>query len=154
MVRSIFGRESADMLSGYKGFSRRFVKSFPAMSSGFETETELTVHALELRMPIGPKRRLLQGATLRDDEGSLRTYRDRRENLPADSAPLVKDERPFRFFGLMGLMVLIFGAVLAVPIFQTYFETRPRPSASDRRVVRQPHDPWLLQHLCGADPRR
>ncbi|MDE1996003.1 MAG: glycosyltransferase, partial [Rhizobiaceae bacterium] len=52
MVRFFFGRQSRDMLSGYKVLSRRFVKSFPAMSSGFETETELTVHALEMRMPM------------------------------------------------------------------------------------------------------
>jgi len=121
LVRSIFGRESADMLSGYKGFSRRFVKSFPAMSSGFETETELTVHALELRMPMAeitaPYKERPLGST-----SKLRTYRDGTKIFLLIWR-LVKDERPFQFFGLMGLMVLIFGAVLAVPIFQTYFET-------------------------------
>ena len=52
IVRSIFGNRITDMLSGYRVFSRRFVKTFPALSSGFETETELTIHALELRMPL------------------------------------------------------------------------------------------------------
>src|SRR5262249_23708113 len=52
VVASIFGNRCADMLSGYRVFSRRFVKSFPALAAGFEIETELTVHALELRMPI------------------------------------------------------------------------------------------------------
>jgi glycosyltransferase involved in cell wall biosynthesis len=120
-VRSIFGRESTDMLSGYKGLSRRFVKSFPAMSSGFETETELTVHALELRMPMAeiaaPYKERPLGST-----SKLRTFRDGMKIFLLIWR-LVKDERPFQFFGLMGLMVLVFGAVLAVPIFQTYFET-------------------------------
>ena len=53
MVAGVFGREITDMLSGYRVFSRRFVKSFPALSAGFETETEFTVHALELSMPVG-----------------------------------------------------------------------------------------------------
>ena len=52
LVASLFGNRFQDMLSGYKVFSRRFVKSFPALSAGFEIETELTVHALELRMPV------------------------------------------------------------------------------------------------------
>jgi hypothetical protein len=121
LVRSIFGRESTDMLSGYKGFSCRFVKSFPAMSSGFETETELTVHALELRMPMAEiaapyKERPLGSIS------KLRTWRDGAK-ISLLIWRLVKDERPFQFFGFMGLMVLVFGAVLAVPIFQTYFET-------------------------------
>ena len=63
IVRIVFGRETTDMLSGYKGLSRRFVKTFPALSAGFETETELTVHALELRMPIGEISGELQGKT-------------------------------------------------------------------------------------------
>jgi len=121
LVRSIFGRESTDMLSGYKGFSRRFVKSFPAMSSGFETETELTVHALELRMPmteiVAPYKERPLGSM-----SKLRTYRDGMRIFLLIWR-LVKDERPFQFFGFMGLSVLIFGAVLAAPIFQTYFET-------------------------------
>ena len=121
LVRSIFGRESADMLSGYKGFSRRFVKSFPATSEGFETETELTVHALELRMPMGEFRAAYKerppGST-----SKLRTYRDGMQILMLIGR-LIKDERPFQFFELLGLMALVLGAVLAVPIFQTYFTT-------------------------------
>jgi hypothetical protein len=62
MVRWIFGDRITDMLSGYRAFSRRFVKSFPALAEGFETETEFTVHALELMLPVGEVGHRLQGA--------------------------------------------------------------------------------------------
>lgn len=121
IVRAIFGRECSDMLSGYKGLSRRFVKSFPAMSSGFETETELTVHALELRMPMGEftadYKERPTGST-----SKLRTYRDGWRILMLISR-LVRDERPLRFFGLLGLGIVLLGVVLGVPIVGTFFET-------------------------------
>src|SRR5207253_11217296 len=97
LVQWIFGKQFDDMLSGYRVFSRRFVKSFPAISSGFEIETELTVHALELRMkttevPIRYKDR---------PEGSsskLNTIRDGLRILRMIGL-LVKEERPLAFFG-------------------------------------------------------
>ncbi|MFC5085776.1 glycosyltransferase family 2 protein [Microvirga arabica] len=100
LVRIVFGRQFKDMLSGYKVFSRRFAKSFPAMSRGFEIETELTVHALELRMPCDE----LPTAYKERPEGSsskLRTFRDGARILVL-IARLVKDERPFQSFGLLG----------------------------------------------------
>ena len=121
IVRTIFGRDCSDMLSGYKGLSRRFVKSFPAMSSGFEIETELTVHALELRMPMGelsaPYKERPTGST-----SKLRTYRDGWRILRL-IARLVKDERPMRFFGWIGLAAVTAGLVLAIPVVTTYVET-------------------------------
>ncbi len=97
LVATIFGRRFTDMLSGYRVFSRRFVKSFPALSAGFEIETELTVHALELRMPtaeIGtPYLDRPQGS-----ESKLRTYRDGWRILRTILF-LVKEERPLPFFG-------------------------------------------------------
>ena len=121
MVRWFFGRESSDMLSGYKGMSRRFVKSFPAMSGGFETETELTVHALEMRMPMAeiaaPYRERPSGST-----SKLRTYRDGARIVMLISR-LVKDERPLQFFGTLGLAVGCFGLVLGLPVVLTFFET-------------------------------
>lgn len=121
IVRSIFGRETSDMLSGYKALSRRFVKSFPAMSSGFETETELTVHALEMRMPMGeisaPYAERPSGST-----SKLRTYRDGTRILMLISR-LIKDERPFRFFALSGLAVALLGVLLGIPVVLTYLET-------------------------------
>lgn len=120
IVRAIFGRQTSDMLSGYKALSRRFVKSFPAMSGGFETETELTVHALELRMPVGeiaaPYRERPSGST-----SKLRTYRDGTRILLLISR-LIKDERPFQFFGTLGLTLGLFGILLGIPVVLTYFE--------------------------------
>ncbi|MBV8071877.1 MAG: hypothetical protein JO270_18355 [Acidobacteriaceae bacterium] len=109
------------MLSGYKVLSRRFVKSFPAMSRGFEIETELAVHALELRMPCGEVptdyRERPAGSF-----SKLSTYRDGARILRL-IASLVKDERPFQFFGLSGLALIVIGLVLALPLAETYFET-------------------------------
>ena len=121
LVRIIFGRQFTDMLSGYKALSARFVKSFPAMSSGFETETELAVHALELRMPCGE----MQTAYRERPEGSvskLSTYRDGFRILKL-IARLVKDERPLQFFGLAGLFLVLVAIVLGAPVVATYLET-------------------------------
>ncbi|WP_237479884.1 glycosyltransferase family 2 protein [Lichenibacterium dinghuense] len=120
-VRSFFGRDTSDMLSGYKVMSRRFVKSFPAMSSGFETETELTVHALEMRMPMHE----ICAAYKDRPKGSiskLRTYRDG-VRIILLIARLVKDERPFGFFGTLGALIGLFGVALGIPVVLTFFET-------------------------------
>ena len=121
IVQTFFGRQISDMLSGYKVLSRRFVKSFPAMSRGFETETELTVHALEMRMPMAeisaPYKERPAGST-----SKLRTYRDGVAILLVISR-LIKDERPLAFFGLIGLGVVLLGIVLSIPVIVTFFET-------------------------------
>jgi glycosyltransferase involved in cell wall biosynthesis len=121
LVRQIFGRQFNDMLSGYKILSRRFVKSFPAMSSGFETETELAVHALELRMPS------TEVATVYKERppgsvSKLRTYSDGAQIMLL-IARLVKDERPLRFFGLSGLSLIVVAILLSIPLLVTYLET-------------------------------
>src|SRR6266702_5489429 len=95
LVRQIFGRQFNDMLSGYKILSRRFVKSFPAMSSGFETETELAVHALELRMPSTEVPTVYKERPP-GSVSKLRTYSDG-AHIMMLIARLVKDERPLRF---------------------------------------------------------
>jgi Glycosyl transferase family 2 len=121
LVRVIFGPQFSDMLSGYKTLSRRFVKSFPAMSKGFETETELAVHALELRVPCAE----VQAAYKKRPEGSqskLRTYRDGARIL-ALIARLVKDERPLQFFGLASLLLYLIAGILIVPVLVTFAET-------------------------------
>lgn len=121
MVRSIFGKQFTDMLSGYKVFSRRYVKSFPAMSRGFEIETELTVHALELRMPSAeeftaygerPSGSISKLSTFRDGTRILRLIFD-----------LIRNERPLEFFGLVGLALILLAVALAVPLVQTFLET-------------------------------
>ncbi len=120
-VRLVFGKRITDMLSGYRVFSRRFVKSFPALATGFETETEFTVHALELRLPVGEVptayRERPAGST-----SKLNTWRDGFRILRTIFA-LVKRERPLPFFGGMALVLLLLGLGLAVPVFIQYAET-------------------------------
>ena len=121
MVRNIFGRQFSDMLSGYKVFSRRYVKSFPATSSGFEIETELTVHALELRMPSGEEL-TAYGERPSGSVSKLSTFRDGTRILRL-IFDLVRNERPLQFFGLAGLVLILLAIALAVPLVQTYFES-------------------------------
>ena len=121
MVRMIFGRQFKDMLSGYKVFSRRFVKSFPSMSRGFEVETELTVHALELRMPCVE----LDTNYFERPTGSfskLNTFRDGARIVKL-IASLIKNERPLSFFGLMGAFLILASVLLAAPLAETYLQT-------------------------------
>ena len=121
LVAAIFGRRFTDMLSGYRVFSRRFVKSFPALASGFEIETELTVHALELRMPTAeidtPYKDRPEGSV-----SKLRTYRDGWRILMTILL-LVKEERPLPFFGSIFALLMLFSIVISVPLFVTYAET-------------------------------
>jgi hypothetical protein len=121
MVQLIFGPHFVDMLSGYKVFSRRFVKTFPALSDGFELETELTVHALDLRMPsaetILPYRERPAGS-----QSKLHTIRDGLRILIV-IGKLIKHERPLLFFGVLGTAVGLLGLGLGIPIIIEYFET-------------------------------
>lgn len=121
LVKTFFGRYSDDMLSGYKAFSRRFAKSFPAMSSGFEIETELTVHALEMRMPMAE---IVADYDERPhgSASKLRTIHDGMKILLLIGR-LIKDERSFQFFGAIGVLAGATGLILGVPVVMTYFET-------------------------------
>ena len=121
MVRSLFGKQFTDMLSGYKVFSRRYVKSFPAMSRGFEIETELTVHALELRMPSAEEF-TVYGERPSGSVSKLSTFRDGTRILRL-IFHLVRNERPLEFFGLVGVALILVAVALAVPLVETYFET-------------------------------
>ncbi|HJP05554.1 MAG: glycosyltransferase family 2 protein [Gammaproteobacteria bacterium] len=121
LVATIFGKRFEDMLSGYKVFSRRFVKSFPSLSSGFEIETELTVHALELRMPVAEVE-TQYGTRPEGSESKLSTFTDGFRILKM-IAILIKEERPLQFFsGLFGLFVVT-SIILAIPVVSTYLET-------------------------------
>lgn len=120
-VAALFGDRFSDMLSGYRVFSRRYVKSFAAHSSGFETETELTVHALQLRMPVGELPTVYKSRP----EGSLsklHTYRDGARILFM-IVRLFKNERPLHFFGIGALATLLLALFLAEPLFMTWLET-------------------------------
>ncbi|MFP5392730.1 MAG: glycosyltransferase family 2 protein [Gammaproteobacteria bacterium] len=120
-VASVFGRSFTDMLSGYRVFSRRYVKSFAAHATGFETETELTVHALELRMPVAEVPTVYKSRP----EGSvskLHTYRDGARIL-LTILRLVRSERPLAFFSSAALACMLLSLGLAVPLLQTYAAT-------------------------------
>jgi glycosyltransferase involved in cell wall biosynthesis len=116
-----FGDRCTDMLSGYRAMSRRFVKSFPALSEGFEIETEITVHALELGLRIveitAPYKERPEGSV-----SKLNTYRDGIRILWL-IVLLLKAERPFRFFAAISAGVFLLTAVLAAPLAVTYLET-------------------------------
>jgi len=121
MVRAIFGNRVSDMLSGYRVFSRRFVKSFPALATGFETETEFTVHALDLCMAIGE----VPTAYRERQEGStskLRTYADGLRILRA-IVLLVKEERPLQFFSASGVVLLLSGIGFGAPVILEFLAT-------------------------------
>lgn len=119
-LASMFQATFTDMLSGYRVFSRRFVKSFPALSRGFEIETELSVHALELDLPVGeiptPYYARPEGST-----SKLSTWRDGLRIL-STIVGLYRSERPLAFFSGLGIVLAVASIVLAVPIFVTYLE--------------------------------
>lgn len=120
-VSHLFGNRFTDMLSGYRVFSRRFVKSFPAMSNGFETETELTIHALELRLPVAematPYKVRPHGSS-----SKLQTFSDGYKILRL-ILELYKNERPFQFFSLLAALFLTFALTLGIPLVITFVET-------------------------------
>jgi hypothetical protein len=120
-LSSVFGQAFKDILSGYRVFSRRFVKSFPVLSDGFEIETELTVHALQLRVPIAelptPYRERPPGSF-----SKLKTYRDGLRILRTIGS-LLRDERPMAFFGCTGLIAALASIVLVIPLFEEYMRT-------------------------------
>lgn len=121
MVAWIFGNRFTDMLSGYRVMSRRYVKSFPALAAGFETETELTVHALELRMPTAeiatPYKDRPAGST-----SKLSTFRDGFRILWT-IVVLVKEERPMQFFSLIAVGLAVFSVALMAPVLVEYANT-------------------------------
>jgi hypothetical protein len=120
-TKAIFGGLFTDMLSGYRVFSRRFVKSFPALSRGFEIETELTIHALELRMPCGEFPTLYSD---RDESSSskLSTYKDGLRILKT-ILKLFVTERPLKFFSLVASVLIITALCLAFPLLGEYLKS-------------------------------
>ena len=117
----LFARPCRDIFSGYRAFTKRFVKSFPAQSTGFETETELTVHALELNMPIGYYD-TRYGARPEGSASKLNTYRDGLRIL-LTMLRLFRIERPFAFFSLIGSLLALVAVGLSVPLLLTYLDT-------------------------------
>jgi len=147
-VASLFDGRMTDMLSGYRVFSRRYAKSFPALSRGFEIETELTVHALELRMPFAevpvPYRARPEGS-----ESKLSTYRDGWRILKT-ICKLFVSERPLQFFsGAAGLLVLL-SLILAQPLVSTYLATGLVPRLPTAVLVTGMMLMAMLSFVCGV----
>jgi glycosyltransferase involved in cell wall biosynthesis len=121
LLAGLFGRSFTDIFSGYRVFSRRFVKSFPVLSAGFEIETEMSVHALELSMPVGE----VETAYAARPEGSqskLSTWSDGLRILRTIMT-LYRVERPKLYFGLIGALLVALAIVLAIPLVVTYLHT-------------------------------
>jgi glycosyltransferase involved in cell wall biosynthesis len=128
IVANLFGRGMEDIFSGYRAFSRRFVKSFPAHSKGFETETELSVFTLEQRIPFVE----IHSPYGERPEGSfskLKTFRDGFRILWS-IVLLYKELRPIIFFGIIALFLMLLSLILGVPVILEFFDTH--------KVERQP----------------
>ena len=121
LLSGLFGRSFTDIFSGYRVFSRRFVKSFPVLSAGFEIETEMSVHALELRMPVG-ELETAYGARPEGSASKLSTYRDGWRILKTIGT-LYRVERPVLFYGGLGALLVIAAVILAIPLVLTYLDT-------------------------------
>ncbi len=121
LYHRIFGRDFTDIFSGYRIFTRRFVKSFPAVSAGFEIETEMSVHASQLGIPT-LERPTRYGVRPEDSESKLKTFRDGFRILGM-FAMLAKETRPAAFFGLIGAALMLAAAAMSIPLILTYLET-------------------------------
>lgn len=144
ILARLFGRSFTDIFSGYRVFSRRFVKSFPSLSAGFEIETEISVHALELKMPVAE----VETCYFARPEGShskLSTYRDG-WRIARTIATLYRFERPLWFFGAVGLLLAAVALLLAVPLVVTYLQTGLVPRFPTAILVT---GLMILAFLCG-----
>jgi glycosyltransferase involved in cell wall biosynthesis len=146
-VVKIFGGNFSDMLSGYRAFSRRYAKSFPSLSMGFEIETELTVHALELRMPYG-EIITSYGARPEGSQSKLSTYCDGWKILKT-IARLYIAERPFAFFGMMAFLFFLFDTIISIPLFLEYFQTGLVPRFPTAILAASVMVCALLSFACG-----
>jgi len=121
LYRAIFGPDFTDIFSGYRAFSRRFVKSFPAVSSGFEIETEMSVHASRLKLPVA-ELELDYGRRPEGSHSKLSTFKDGGKILWM-FAMLMKETRPFAFFGLISAFSMLSSMGFMAPVLTEYFET-------------------------------
>jgi glycosyltransferase involved in cell wall biosynthesis len=121
LLKQLFGRSFTDILSGYRVFSRRFVKSFPVLSAGFEIETEMSVHALELSMPVS-EIVTAYGARPEGSVSKLSTFGDGWRILRM-MIQLYRMERPLWFFGALAALIALAGFILGIPVVKTYLQT-------------------------------
>jgi glycosyltransferase involved in cell wall biosynthesis len=120
-IATLFGQTFTDILSGYRVFSRAFVKSFPIFALGFEIETELTVHALTLKLPVIECDSVYKSRPV-GSASKLNTYRDGIRIL-VKIIHLVRMERPFLFYSIIALLLAVAAAILVYPLVITFLET-------------------------------
>ncbi len=147
-VAYIFGGHFSDMLSGYRIFSRRYVKSFPAVAKGFEIETELTVHALGLRMPCAEVP-TPYGARPDGSHSKLSTYRDGLR-IVKTIVSLFVSERPLAFFGIVAAVLASLAIGLAMPLVMTYLHTGLVPRLPTAVLATGCMVSAMLAMVCGA----
>ena len=147
LLQQLFGRSFTDILSGYRVFSRRFVKSFPVLSGGFEIETEMSVHALALRMPVGE---CITAYAARPDgsQSKLSTWRDGMRILRM-MIQLYRTERPLWFFGAIGAVFAIAAGALSLPLIFTYMETGLVPRFPTAMLIVGLMIIAVLNFMCG-----
>jgi len=121
LYRALFGTGFTDILSGYRAFSRRYVKSFPAVSSGFEIETEMSVHASQLRLPVAEVE-VSYGTRPDGSASKLRTVADGANSVRA-MLVLLKENRPLAFFGWIAGAFFTVALVLGDPLAVTFAQT-------------------------------
>lgn len=121
LYKWLFGRDFTDIFSGYRAFTRRYVKSFPAVSGGFEIETEMSVHASQLKLPVS-EIALDYGRRPEGSTSKLSTYRDGAKILWM-FAMLMKETQPLRFFGAFAALFMAAGLVMMAPVLVEFFET-------------------------------
>jgi hypothetical protein len=147
-VARIFRRHFKDMLSGYRILSRRFVKSFPALSAGFEIETELTVHAMQLRLPIAEVdtdyKDRPAGST-----SKLSTYRDGFRILMTIMR-LVKEEKPLEFFSLLAVILALLSLLLGIPVVGEFLRTGLVPRLPTAVLATGLMIAALINFFCGV----
>jgi glycosyltransferase involved in cell wall biosynthesis len=146
-VGALFGGRLVDMLSGYRVFSRRYAKSFPAVSAGFEIETELTVHALELRMPFAEVPTAYRSRP-EGSESKLSTYRDGWRILKT-IFQLVISERPLQFFSVIAVALVVASIAGAVPLAVTYLHTGLVPRIPTAVLLTGTMLTAMLAFVCG-----
>lgn len=147
-VKMIFGRGFKDMLSGYRVFSRRFVKSFPALSTGFQIETEITIHALTITLPCAE----VETKYFERAEGTaskLSTYKDGILILSFIML-LFKEIRPFRFFGAIALLLALLSIGISLPVIVEFFETGLVPRLPTAILSASIMLCGVLAFLCGV----
>ncbi|PLX36546.1 MAG: glycosyl transferase [Hyphomicrobiales bacterium] len=147
IVGYLFGRNFSDILSGYRVFSRRFAKSFPAASNGFEIETELSVHAIDIKLATA-EIPLPYGERPSHSPSKLRTYHDGMRILWT-IMKMYRALRPFRFYGIGAIVLAMISVFLALPVFDTYLETGLVPRLPTAVLAASIMQLAFLSFMCG-----